>query len=1130
MKARLISSLLITLLGASAIIVDARTKNPLKQYSLRTFPHHASLLVDNHLVIGDIMLPILNRTRSLWYWAFQTQTLYQSLGSLVSIGSGYRTMLTPYFIYGGHLYLDIGQRLAQNGYYSKFNIGVDAYYKPNIRSTLNFYLPLQFQCISPEKTYEFRGHQKIETRYLEQDQTSIDAQLTLTRFNKIKPFLGFYYHHQQAQDVLLGITVGTDVTILPNFKLGLQYHFDQFHKHYIRLGLQLTHQHNAGRQRDLQQAFWQKPVRHISPLDLQSTQATEQQYFFFKKQDSAALRATQATAENPSSVLTQALVNQAKENTIFLIENPPSFVKAVDILAETIGPKAHLIFPEDSEQILNAIVTNNALQQETITLCDETVECVKITQPSEPSQQPIFILSKFPYGQQEFTPHSNEEVEIILKPGQQLIGTTNSFSKKPRYAFERPALRQVFNLANDTKLENINLYPLNRSSAHTVLEKNTNAALSTNTGIIIHNKNHVTIQAVDLLGSKEYSYETGIELANTPHSQFQNIHIRNAKTGMAIKNSPYTDIKDIIIGSTFKLGSAIIELPTIQSQYGIIIEEGSDNTHIERATINSQNRGIDVSQSNITLRHSKLCIGHCYSSLDQKDKLKPQNKRITLSGTSVMTAIRILSERRFDQNQIAIENRSAFDNNKIDIYANNENSHIAAVHAKGPSTHLSIGQNTISYFIAKKASFCKPEYIHIPEASNQLPGPPLKHLTLVDNTYHFKGPKSCLELINTLDNRSKAWGWIMQNNTSTVSVNDSGKMAQLKNKLPTKANLLGPFLRHPNVALEASDITSSTSSGSSSSVDTDSTLVPKYYKPNIKETLHTPSSKVIDQQYLQSIQSIYQQLSDQDKHAIIEHLIQDLSMHDDDIKIKQWVVKIHQAMQLTNGLDEKIKLTLQFLYGQWSNTISTQHNIIPEVSEKIYQEYLNTIKKTYQRLSHTSKESIRKELEGLIQDLSMTDMNIHIALVNKIHEAISSIIGPIEKHEAVLSDLKVLHDHWLEKHSRAESNLVQSPQDAPDQTNAEHANTVASKAYNESSNTDLQKPKLIITHHQRSFSDQTPTTPRQGSIPTLRGPNPVNPSNELVNLADTNRHSRNDRFPPFPTPARWNHKRSPTYF
>jgi hypothetical protein len=332
---------------------------------LITNPHYASLDINNHGTFTQLMLPIQTGRRSLWYGGVQSHALYTQLGSLVSIGTGYRYLMAPQWMLSGHLYVD-GAKLPHGlGFYSKLNPGI------GIHSiiggiTLNAYLPIMMPGADPSqlrrytRTY-YQKHQEWEPQYIEPNHWGVDCKLSFVLFSRLTGFTGAYYMPQSSNWTshpapiasskvplrkkhstdgsiegqreiksyyILGGIGGVEYEVSPILKINAKYSFDRFRGHYITGGVRFEHNTYPTKRLTPGRLLWQPTHRHIGPISINRECVIRDNIYFLKvaEPDSNAIatKTIEASYEKPAILNNKFILNALTEQTRTLKE-PVSF-------------------------------------------------------------------------------------------------------------------------------------------------------------------------------------------------------------------------------------------------------------------------------------------------------------------------------------------------------------------------------------------------------------------------------------------------------------------------------------------------------------------------------------------------------------------------------------------------------------------------------------------------------------------------------------------------------------------------------------------------------------------------------------------------------------------------------------
>lgn len=473
------------------------TSAPLNWNRWVAFPHQASLTLNNHVTAIDLILPIQYGKNSLWYGGIQTQSLYVDFGSLVSIGTGYRSIVVAPWMVGLSTYVDVGKLPPLwAGYYGKLSPGIEVR-SPLWGITLNAYIPITVSTSGhenkrlPKPTY-YKGHNEFETRYMEPYYWGVDGKLSRLFFSRLNTSLGAYYILQDKENNVWGGNVGVEYALNARFKVGFKHSFDFFHRHYTTLSLQIDGGNQVSYSHSLHRLLWHPVDRYVVPLSLNKDHAIQENIYFLRSKsmiNGETLSPTEATFENPS----------------------PVFLDIEKIYA---GKKPSTI---SSLYISNGIHEGSPIP----------FDIGEVT-----LHHPWRIIGRGP----RFEKVELSGMQPVLRGVVELGRTQNT-------------------MANKSELKDFVLQPLrlDKPSRYRMIENTGHGRREYVTaGIIANEVENIIMQNVQVMGAPDQKnalqYSTGIEIAKGNHFLLDQIGIDHAKLGLSLANSSDIRIRNMNMG------------------------------------------------------------------------------------------------------------------------------------------------------------------------------------------------------------------------------------------------------------------------------------------------------------------------------------------------------------------------------------------------------------------------------------------------------------------------------------------------------------------------------------------------------------------------------------------------------
>jgi hypothetical protein len=553
----------------------AQNKQRFMALSLSSLPpYQVSGMVHNHGVIGDLMLAGRAQQNALLYSSAQIHRLYFRYGSLVSLGGGYRFVLNPLWMLGGHMHFDIGRLPNQLGYYTKLNPGIEAHMQW-LNMGLNLYIPISWgnfhQGVDPSTVYV--GNQS--RRYIEPNQVGLDCHIGGAVWRKLQGYVGGYGTLQKHNSVI-GLMLGGEYTVNPYIMVQLKCHVDTFHGPTVTFGIRAQKPYAQSRLSSQQQQFWRPLFRHVAPLPMESnaTSIKGQHHLHFNSTVSTQAM-TDAAYEQPCSRLNQSILDALRK------KYPPN-VKTItlhlygcfDLTAKNFGEKPN------NNASLQLVPYEN--------LIGEYCSFDRLT-PLKLQINPKTDL--YNRSAKEFSPETLGELKKMVENGHLFLDGL-------------PYVQGLIAPADDTEVRQVAILPTQaRGNAVNVTAVGDDHCSQVG-GIFVpprKDKKHttnVTVQKVVISGlpgvDEPFQYNCGIDISNCDALTLKAIWINNAKEGIYLSSVNGAFLQSLYMG---KLHSSadIPHMDGLKHKLGEIIQKEGAAKDKESRHLNEEAQGLYTS-------------------------------------------------------------------------------------------------------------------------------------------------------------------------------------------------------------------------------------------------------------------------------------------------------------------------------------------------------------------------------------------------------------------------------------------------------------------------------------------------------------------------------------------------------
>lgn len=291
--------------------------------------YQTNLSVNSNSVLSNFMLNILNQPQALWYGHVQSHVLYWNSGSLLSIGSGYRTILNPRWIGGTHAHIDIGQLPHGAAYYGKLKLGAElksSKWNISVNGDIPPLFGLSVDCtqalVEQSKIKFYQGHQSFRRDYIDPQRATGNLKVELTA-SKFSVFSSFYtLSHPSYRTTLIiphvcnvkmpinvGILGGMAWKANANVSIHMKSGWDIFRGLYFSAGCSL-HADNYPYRQMMQRRLLGMPDRNSIPISTSQKRVVENHLYFFRNNTSTLNNEElEATYEAPAKMFNQNILN-----------------------------------------------------------------------------------------------------------------------------------------------------------------------------------------------------------------------------------------------------------------------------------------------------------------------------------------------------------------------------------------------------------------------------------------------------------------------------------------------------------------------------------------------------------------------------------------------------------------------------------------------------------------------------------------------------------------------------------------------------------------------------------------------------------------------------------------------------
>jgi hypothetical protein len=502
-----------------------------KRRPIRIPPYQASVMVHNHGMISDLMVAARDQRQSLWYGSTQIQPLYTSWGSLMSLGGGYRRIVNPLWVIGGHVHIE-GGRLPHNlGYYAKLNPGIEAH-TMRVNFSANVYLPIVMggfnRLIEAGKLerHDYIGHQARSVRYVDQNQFSFDLQGGLNIRPSLGGCLGFYGARQKNNPHIWGVMMGLEYTWNQYFSIKLKGNVDTFHGHYITFGPQIQRPYSTpSKPIRLQQALWRPLAGHAAPLQMRDNHLPikEAHHLFFDSQVDQSAR-SDGSYESPYHQISNGLLQSLRTK-----------------------------YPPHTQKVLYHLRGTFALGGEDLKLA--AYEGIKGEKPKQVEETKFKILE---FLKIKLDPKDLYQDPIPEKTLQKIHPELIKLVEYERLFEGLPIIRGSISLNSHTSLSEIGgLLPNSVRTAVSLRSLDKETSIDTRmAAVMVSKKEDITIDDVAIYGdpssNQYYQYSAGIDISDCAALCLKSIWINHALTGLYLQDvqqASEDSIQALYIGS-----------------------------------------------------------------------------------------------------------------------------------------------------------------------------------------------------------------------------------------------------------------------------------------------------------------------------------------------------------------------------------------------------------------------------------------------------------------------------------------------------------------------------------------------------------------------------------------------------